>query len=442
MTTPAGQEFYAAHVRERQRVAETALAAAGFDALVISSGKPFTYFADDQDAPFKPTPHFAHWVPLLGPHHLLVIRPGKKPLLARFAPEDYWYEQAPLGDPFWAREFELHEVTEREKAWKLAAPNARTAYIGDEPEEAAAHGILAKSILAPELVARLDWERAHKTAYEVACLEEAERMAARGHRAALAAFERGASELAIHEEYVAAVGCIDRELPYESIVALDEKAATLHYASKRRQVPEDGGHVLLIDCGATCQGYGSDITRTWTHGRADKLFKELVKGVDKLQQELCARVRPGLPYLELHHEAHVKIADLLHGTEILHRGGEEAVQMGLTHPFFPHGLGHFLGIQVHDIGGRQKEASGGTVPPPPQYPYLRTTRRIAERQVFTVEPGVYFIEMLLRPHRSGALREQFNWHLIDRLMPCGGIRIEDNVVVTSDGHRNLTRPLI
>jgi Xaa-Pro dipeptidase len=60
--------------------------------------------------------------------------------------------------------------------------------------------------------------------------------------------------------------------------------------------------------------------------------------------------------------------------------------------------------------------------------------------VFTVEPGVYFIEMLLRPHRSGKDSAAFNWPLIDRLMPCGGVRIEDNVVVTSTGHRNLTRP--
>ena len=97
--TPAGQEFYGAHVRERQKQAEAALAATGFDALVISSGKAFTHFADDQDAPFKPTPHFAHWVPLNGPHHLLVVRTGKKPQLVRFAPEDYWYEQSPLGDP-------------------------------------------------------------------------------------------------------------------------------------------------------------------------------------------------------------------------------------------------------------------------------------------------------------------------------------------------------
>jgi Xaa-Pro dipeptidase len=74
---------YPQHVATRQRTTETALAATKLDALVIQSGVPFTYFVDDMDAPFHPTPHFAHWTPLEGPFHLLHIRPGKKPRLVR-----------------------------------------------------------------------------------------------------------------------------------------------------------------------------------------------------------------------------------------------------------------------------------------------------------------------------------------------------------------------
>jgi Xaa-Pro dipeptidase len=102
-------------------------------------------------------------------------------------------------------------------------------------------------------------------------------------------------------------------------------------------------------------------------------------------------------------------------------------------------LGHFLGVQVHDVGGRQKSPEGGTVPPPREFPYLRTTRKVEAGQVFTIEPGLYFIEMLLRPHRTGATHDLFDWKLVDQLAPHGGIRIEDNVLVTRDGHRNLTR---
>lgn len=433
------KELYADHVRTRQRKAEAALAAAGFDAMVVQSGRPFTYFADDQDAPFHATPHFAHWVPLDGPRHLLAVRPGKKPLLVRVKPDDYWYEQAPLGSPFWTAEFEMKEVADEEAAWKLVAPKGRTAYVGDSPATAQAGGIAKDAIDPPALLSRLDWDRSFKTPYEVACTEEAERAAARGHVAARAAFQAGASELEIHQTYVAAVGCTDDELPYPSIVALDEKGATLHYQRKRSN---RNGKVLLIDSGARHFGYASDITRTWTSRGCEPVFEDLVRGVDRLQQELCALVKPGLPYGDLHHVGHVKVADLLHALGVIRVGGAEAVELGLTLPFFPHGLGHFLGIQVHDVSGRQAAPEGGTAPPPPQYPYLRTTRTIEADQLFTVEPGVYFVEMLLRPMRAGPKAKHVDWNLVDRLAPGGGVRIEDNVVVTKTGHRNLTRPYV
>ncbi|MCC6406739.1 MAG: Xaa-Pro dipeptidase, partial [Planctomycetes bacterium] len=411
----------------------------GFDALVLSSGKPFTYYSDDQDAPFRTTPHFAHWVPLAGPDHLLCVGAGKRPKLVRVAPEDYWYEQASLGEPFWKAEFDLVEVGDASKAWKSLPLGARTAYVGDHPEAAKAAGIAAAAINPPKLVARLDWERAYKSAYEIECQSLATQRAAKGHKAAKHAFENGASELEIHHLYLEATGCVERELPYESIVALDEKGATLHYQSKRTQ---RDGRVLLIDIGAPWLGYGSDITRTWTTAAADPVFRELQCGLDAAQQRLCDLAKPGLPYLDIHVAAHREIADLLQKLGVLKVGGMDAVERGLTRPFFPHGVGHFLGIQVHDVGGRQAEPTGGTKAPPAEYPYLRTTRTVEEHQVFTIEPGVYFIPMLLREHRSGPNAALFDWKSIDRLTPFGGVRIEDNVVVTRDGHRNLTRPHI
>jgi Xaa-Pro dipeptidase len=431
--------LYAEHVAERQQKAEAALAASGYDALVISSGRPFTYYADDQEPPHRESPHFAHWVPLRGPHHLLLVRPGTKPRLIRVAPEDYWYEQAPLGQPFWADDFDLHEVGSPEQAWKLARTGGRVAYLGNEPDLARAAGLEAAAIDPAPLVARLDWDRSFKTAYEVACLEQAETIASWGHRAALAAFDHGASELEIHNAYVAALGCPEAELPYSTIVGIDEKSAILHYTGKRT---DKDGRVLLIDAGAKHLGYGSDITRTWTRKECDSTFKDLVKGMDKLQRKLCEKVVPGLPYPDLHAAAHVLIGDLLHELGVLRVRGEDAFEVGMTQPFFPHGLGHFLGIQVHDVSGRQKSPEGGVAPPPSHSPFLRTTRTIAEHQVFTIEPGCYFIDMLLREHREGKHAELVDWTLVERMTPFGGVRIEDNVLVTAAGHRNLTRPHI
>ncbi|WP_291271689.1 Xaa-Pro dipeptidase [Geothrix sp.] len=426
--------LYLTHIAERQRTTAEALAETGFDALVISSGKVYTHFADDQDAPFHPVPHFAHWCPVAGPHHLLVIRPGQKPRLIRYAPEDFWYEQAPLGNPFWAPAFELQEAGTVDEVWKLLGNPTRAAYIGNETDRAEAAGLEANPA---GLTARLDWHRTTKSSYEVQCIEEATVLAARGHLAAKAAFLAGASELEIHHAYVQAVGIVDQELPYGSIVALNEKGATLHYEGKRTL---KNGFVMLIDAGAQVRGYASDITRTVAAPHCDGRFAALVDGMERIELQLCDLVKPGLPYGDLHHQGHLAIAGLLKDHGLLNASPEEAVEKGYSRPFFPHGLGHHLGIQVHDVAGRQGGPDGTLAPPPAQHPTLRTTRTIDEGQVFTVEPGLYFIPMLLRPFRAGEDRAKFNWTLIDELTPCGGIRIEDNLLVTPGGHRNLTRP--
>ena len=427
--------LFQSHLAERQRTTAAALAETGHDALVISSGKIYTHFADDQEAPFHPTPHFAHWCPMTGPHHVLVIRPGQRPRLIRYAPEDFWYEQAPLGEPFWADAFDLEEVGGTvEDVWKRLGTLGRAAYIGNESDRAEAAGLEVNPAL---LTAHLDWHRTTKSAYEVQCIDEATVIAARGHRAARAAFLAGASELEIHYAYVQAAGIVDHEMPYGSIVALNEKGATLHYEGKRGL---KHGAVMLIDAGAQVRGYAADITRTLAAPHCDPRFAALIDGMVQIELDLCAMVKPQLPYGDLHHQGHLLIAGLLQEQGILKVSPDEAVTEGLTRPFFPHGLGHHLGIQVHDVAGRQGAPDGTPAPPPPQHPFLRTTRTIDEGQVFTVEPGLYFIPMLLRPFRDNEYRNCFDWKLIDELTPCGGIRIEDNLLVTADGHRNLTRP--
>ena len=426
--------LFHAHIAERQRTTAEALAETGFDALVISSGNVYTHFADDQDAPFHPIPHFAHWCPLAGPHHALVIRPGQRPRLIRYAPEDFWYEQLPLGNPFWATEFDLEEAGTVEEVWKRVGTPAGAAYIGNETDRAELAGL---ELNPAGLTARLDWHRTSKSAYEVQCIEEATVLAARGHLAARAAFLAGASELEIHYAYIQAMGVVDHEMPYGSIVALNEKGATLHYEGKRTL---KNGFVMLIDAGAQIRGYASDITRTVAAPHCDSRFAALVDGMVKLELQLCEAVKPGMPYGDFHHLGHLAIAGLLKEHGILKADPEEAVEKGLSRPFFPHGLGHHLGIQVHDVAGRQGAPDGTLAPPPPQHPTLRTTRTIEAGQVFTVEPGLYFIPMLLRPFRTSEHKGRFDWKLIDELTPCGGIRIEDNLLVTADGHRNLTRP--
>ena len=116
-----------------------------------------------------------------------------------------------------------------------------------------------------------------------------------------------------------------------------------------------------------------------------------------------------------------------------HVGADELVDKGVTRALFPHGLGHSLGVTVHDVGMKPR-------PPRPENKFLRNTSVIEIGQVFTIEPGVYIIDPLIKPLQAeAATRGLVDWAMIDELRPFGGIRIEDNVVVEAHGTRNLTR---
>jgi Xaa-Pro dipeptidase len=321
-------------------------------------------------------------------------------------------------------------------------PEGRVAFVGDEAEVAARWGI--EAVNPPELVRALDALRVHKTAYERRCLAEANRRAGVGHAALRRAFYEGASsELELHLAYLAITQQDDPETPYKNIVAFDANAATLHHVAYARRRPGEGGpRTLLLDAGATCLGYCSDVTRTWVRDGGDAtsaVFRGLVEGVEALQQRLCAAVAVGMNYEALHDRAHDEVGALLAATGVVRCSGDEAVASGLTRAFFPHGLGHSLGLQCHDVGC-------ALLKPRADNPFLRNTSVIEAGQVFTIEPGLYFIDALLRPVREGEGAGRVDWSLVDALAPFGGIRIEDDVVVTggTEGGAidNLTRAVL
>ena len=143
------------------------------------------------------------------------------------------------------------------------------------------------------------------------------------------------------------------------------------------------------------------------------------------------------PYQELHDESHRLVAAVLREVGIGKLSAEELVDSGITRAFYPHGLGHSLGLQCHDVGC-------ALVAPRKDNPFLRNTSVIGEGQVFTIEPGLYFIDGLLAPVRQGEHAAGVDWDLVDQLAPLGGIRIEDDVVVGPEGSgvRNLTREVL
>jgi Xaa-Pro dipeptidase len=152
-----------------------------------------------------------------------------------------------------------------------------------------------------------------------------------------------------------------------------------------------------------------------------------------------AKVRSGQSYPELHVHAHHVLANVLREHGIVRMSAESAVASGVTSAFFPHGLGHPIGLQVHDVAGFQQNERGGTIARPPGHPYLRMTRVLQPGMVVTIEPGLYFIDMLLDELRDKPFAGDIDWAKVDFFRPYGGIRIEDDVVCTEGAPENLTR---
>lgn len=411
------------------------------DGVLLHAGRARVYHADDRAVAFQACGHFRRFVPLEGPEHVVLARPGKKPRVVRVRPRDYWYDTSPPPASYWEPAVDLVEVASFAAAVAALGPLQRIAYVGDSKEAAAEAGISDELIEPEALVLPLDWFRAYKTGHEVALIRRAAEAAAAGHHAAREAFDAGASEFRAHNAYLVGSGQTEYQNPYDPIIAFDDKAAILHYQNKRGDEAAPG-RVFLIDAGAAFDGYAADITRTWTRPGVDEEFVALVRGVDAFQRDLVAMVTAGRPFLELHEETHRRTARLLAEIGVIKSDTDEAFERGLTRTFLPHGLGHHIGTQVHDVGGHQAGPDGGVIKPPEEYAFLRNTRILEPGQVVTVEPGIYFIPMLLEPLRQSAEAALVDWALVDRLTPLGGVRIEDNIHCTDAGPVDLTRDLI
>lgn len=427
---------YAAHFEVIERRAARALEATGYTSLLVHSGCPPMIFRDDQTYPFKVNAPFKVWAPLTDvPDCFIYFEPGQRPLLLFHRPEDYWFKPADLPDSYWTGHFDMRAIANRAAA-RAHLPHdlRRTAYLGEGLPELASWGVDA--VNPPQLMARMDFYRAAKTPHELACMREASRLGARGHLAAADAFSKGATEFEIELAFLAACGQREQELPYNPIIALNSAGAVLHYQMLERRAPAQR-RSLLIDAGAEFAGYASDITRTYSHTDAD--FATLVREMDEMQQSLCASVRAGVDWRDVHLSSHRLIADLLRDADIISCDADEALDKGISSIFLPHGLGHLLGLQVHDAGGLMRSPDGGEIPRPEGHPYLRLTRVLEENFVVTMEPGLYFIDQLLDQARAGPHSARINWTRVEQFRPFGGIRIEDNLAITASGCENLTR---
>lgn len=431
-------KLYRPHIESLEHRYDAALEATGYDAALIGAGLPVLIHRDDQDYPYRPEPLFLQWAPLSAhPGSALLHRPGRQPTLLVYEPEDFWHQAAALPRGPWQKALDIRVIRRREDLRKhLPGKNGRLALLGDPSQW---QGLDLPGKANPKaLLTHLDYARACKTPWEVACIEVATILGLAGHRAVEKAFKAGCSEYEMGLIFLAACGQTDQELPYPAIVATNRNGATLHYQHRdRHTLAARDRHSLLLDAGCNYGGYASDITRSYAARRGE--FARMVRDMDRAQQRLCALVRPGVSFPELQLSAHREIAGLLAAWDLVRMPPDDIVATHLTDAFLPHGLGHLLGLQVHDVGGDLANERGGRLPRPKRFPRLRLTRPLTAGMVVTIEPGLYFIDSLLATLRKGRFARRMNWRKISALRQYGGIRIEDNVLVTKDGHRNLTR---
>ena len=408
-----------------------------YDGIVIHSGQLRYSFLDDRTYPFMVNPHFKYWLPITtNPNCFIKINKDKKPELLYFKATDFWHEMPEDPNGFWTDSFDITMISSVDQAKSHFSTLSDIAFIGENTESFSDWGF--KAFNPEDMIVEIHFDRAVKTRYEQYCLREANKIAAKCHRAAEEAFYAGASEYEINEVYLRTGGILQNDAPYGNIIALNEHGAILHYTNCRTQRFNDANlHSFLIDAGFDYNGYASDITRTYSHKKDE--FHDLISAMDEAQQKMISNIKLNVAYTENHLSSHILIADILKQFNFVDLSAEDIVERKISNVFFPHGLGHFLGLQVHDVGGFLKNPQGTQVSAPEDHPFLRCTRVIQEGHVFTIEPGLYFIEPLLEDLKKTENSKYVNWDKISSFMKYGGIRIEDNVCMTSDGFENYTR---
>ena len=284
------------------------------------------------------------------------------------------------------------------------------------------------------LMERVADQRSVKSDVEIAEIEEALGISDRMHRACMAAARPGMRESELAGLIQGIALSSDRQQAFDPIVTV--RGEVLHNHSYDGILSE--GQLLLNDSGAeSVMFYASDITRTFpVSGRFTSAQAEIYQLVLRMQLGTIGMIKPGLSYREIHLGACRILAEGLRAMGLMKGNPSDAVDAGAHALFFPHGIGHMMGLDVHDmedlgdIVGHKKEKRSGQF----GLNFLRLSRPLECGFVITVEPGIYFIPALIDRWQQEQQHKEFvNYDAVDAFRNFGGIRIEDDVLVAPAG---------
>ena len=278
--------------------------------------------------------------------------------------------------------------------------------------------------------------RAIKTDFELDKLRTAAKVNNEAHLAAMEALKPG-----MYEHEMKAVFDYQQQKngllqdAYSGIHAGGKNSAILHYTENNKQIGD--GDLYLVDAGYEYKGYASDVTRTYpANGKFTGDQAAIYQTVLTALNDVIELVKPGVKMEDLHLAAAKIIMHGLKDIGLVKGSVDELMEQNIFALFFPHGLGHFLGLDTHDVGGYPK---GVDRIDRPGIRFLRVRRELQPGMVITVEPGLYFIPALLKPALEDEKTAKFlNGDKLERFFDFGGVRIEDNLIITEDGYENMT----
>ncbi|KAF2431353.1 putative Xaa-Pro aminopeptidase pepP [Tothia fuscella] len=276
--------------------------------------------------------------------------------------------------------------------------------------------------------------RVVKDDYEIALIRHANAVSTAAHIEVMKAARTASNERELEAIFLKTSieqGC--RNQAYHGIFASGRSAATLHYV--KNDQPTAGKLNVLVDAGAESNCYASDITRTFSiSGKFTPESRAIYETVLQMQNECIEMLKDGVLWDDVHAHAHrVAIAGLLK-IGILKGDAEEIFKSRTSVAFFPHGLGHYLGMDTHDTGGNPNYADKD-----PMFRYLRVRGTLPAGSVITVEPGIYFCEFIIEPYLKDPKHSKYIVkEVLDKHWVVGGVRIEDDVLITDTSYENLT----
>ncbi|WAR13342.1 PEPD-like protein [Mya arenaria] len=419
--------------------------------VVLQGGESFTRHCSDHEPVFRQESYF-HWmfgVEESDFYGALEVDTGKAILFPPLLPDEYavWMGKLLTEEDFRVRYEvdECHFQTKISDVLKAKSPSMLLTLHGlntdssKHSREAAFDGIseftVNNELLHPEIA-----DRVFKSDLELEVLRYTNRISSEAHKSVMRNVRPGMFEYqleSLFHHYCYFQGGL-RNLSYTCICGSGDNGSVLHYghagAPNSKQL--DNGDILL-DMGGEYYCYASDITCSYPcNGKFTDKQKGIYNAVLKASRAVMAAIKPGVSWVAMHQLAERVQLEELRSQGLVQGDVDEMMKVNLGAIFMPHGLGHFMGIDTHDVGGYPE---GTERIDQPGLRSLRTVRNLDHRMVITIEPGIYFINTLLDQALANPDQARFMCReVVDTYRGFGGVRIEDDIAVTEDGMECLT----